>query len=88
MSRKSKVLTLEERVSVIKKVDSGSLCRAIAAETGVGKTEVQTIVKEKEDIMKRWEAGERSAAKYCKPRVDGYDNLDKIMWEWFTVAIF
>jgi len=36
--------------------------------------------------MKRWEAGERSASKYCKPRVARYDNLDKIMWEWFTRA--
>ncbi len=58
--RKSEVLTLEERVSVIKKADSGTSCRAIASEFGVGKTQVQIIVKEKEDIMKRWEEGERS----------------------------
>ncbi len=73
-------------MSVIKKVDSGTSCRAIASEFGVGKTQVQTIVKEKEDIMKRWEEGERSNVKYCKPRTAGYCDLDKIMWEWFTRA--
>ena len=47
MNRKREVLTLEERVSVIRNADSGSSCRAIAAELGVGKTQVQTIVKDR-----------------------------------------
>ena len=63
-------------MSVIKKADSGTSCRAIASEFGVGKTQVQTIVKEKEDIMKRWEEGERSNVKYCKPRIAGYCDLE------------
>ena len=86
MSRKRKVLTLEERVSVIRNADSGSSCRAIAAELGVGKTQVQTIVKDREDIMRKWEEGERCTAKYSKPRAVGYEDLDKIMWEWFIRA--
>ena len=24
--------------------------------------------------------------KYVKPRTAGYDDLDKLMWEWFTAA--
>ena len=86
MSWKRKVPTLEERVSVIRNADSGSSCRAIAAELGVGKTQVQTIVKDREDIMRKWEEGERCTAKYSKPRAIGYEDLDKIMWEWFIRA--
>ena len=86
MSRKRKVLTLEERVSVIQNADSGSSCRAIAAELGAGKTQVQTIVKDREDIMRKWEEGGRCTAKYSKPRAVGYEDLDKIMWECFIRA--
>ncbi len=85
MSRKRKViLTLEERVSVSRKQTVELLAELLHQNLGVGKT--QTIVKEKEDIMKRWEEGERSNVKYCKPRTAGYCDLDKIMWEWFTRA--
>ena len=86
MSRKRKVLSLEERVSVLKKVDEGKSCRAVSNKLGVGKTQVQTIVKEREDILRRWESGKRSNKKYVKPRTAGYDDLDKLVWEWFTTA--
>ena len=45
---------------MLKKVDEGKSCRAVSNELGVGKTQVQTIVKEREDILRRWESGERS----------------------------
>lgn len=87
MSRKRKVLTLEERVAVIKKTEEGKSCRTVATEFGVGKTQIQTIVKEREEIMKKWESGESSSKKYSKPRTADYQDLDKIMWEWFAKAI-
>ncbi len=37
-------------MSVIKKADGGTSCRAIASEFGVGKTQVQTIVKRKKTL--------------------------------------
>ena len=52
------MLTLEERVSVIEKSDIGKACRAIAAELRVGKTQIQTIMQEKKEIMRKFEAGE------------------------------
>ena len=58
MSRKHKVLSLEERVDVIKKFNKGSSCHAISSEIRVGKTQVQSIVRDREDILKRWESGE------------------------------
>ena len=52
MSRKRKVLNLEERVGVIRKFDKGSSCRAISSEIRVGKMQVQSIVRDREDILK------------------------------------
>ena len=86
MSRKRKVLSLAQRLSVIKKWESSKSCRGIAEELGVGKTQIQTIIQERKDIVQKWEAGERPDMKYSKPRMAGYEDLDKIMWEWFTRA--
>ena len=79
MSRKRIVLRLKERVNILKKIDEGKSRRAVLSELGVGKTQVQTIVKEREDILRRWESGERSNKKYVKPRTAGYDELDKLV---------
>ena len=38
----------------------GKSCRCVAEETGVGKTQIQGIVKDKEAILKRCKDGERS----------------------------
>ena len=57
MSRKRKVVSLEERVHVLKKIDKEKSCRAVSSELGIGKTQVQTIVKKREDILRRWESG-------------------------------
>ena len=86
MSRKRKVLTLEERVGVIKMADTGKSCRGIALDMGVGKTQVQHIIKEREEIMRQWKDGDRSDKKYSKSRRPGYEDIDKVMWEWFTIA--
>ena len=85
--RKRKVLTLAERVAVLNKIESGKFCRSVAEEIGVGKTQIQNIVKDKDNIRKRWEAGESAACrKYTKVRKTGYEELDKVVWEWFTRA--
>lgn len=48
--RKRKVLNLDEKVNALKKTDEGRSCRAVSSELGIGITQVQTIVKEGEDI--------------------------------------
>ena len=80
---KTKSLTLEQRVGVLKEADKGISCHAMALELGVGKTQIQTIRKE---IIKKWESGACSDSKYSKPRKAGYEDLDKIVFEWFTIA--
>ena len=58
MSRKCKVFSLEERVDVIRKFNKGSSCCAISSKIRVGKTQVQSIVRDREDILKQWESGD------------------------------
>ena len=47
MSIKRKVLSLEERASMLKKVEEAKSCHAVSNELGVRKTQVQTIVRER-----------------------------------------
>ena len=77
--RKRNVLTLEERVSVLNKIKKGQSCRSIAEEIGVGKTQIQNIIKDKEDILKRWAAGESSHKKCTKVRKTYYEEVDKVV---------
>ena len=56
----SRNLTLAERIAGLDKFESGKSCRSVTEEIGVGKIQVQNIVKDKEDNRKRWAAGECS----------------------------
>ena len=86
MSRKRKVLTLEERVTVVKEPNSVKSCCSIASELDVGETQIHGIVKEKDEIMKCWESGSKADVKYSKPRTAGYKDIDEVMWERSTKA--
>ena len=79
-------MTLETRINALKKVDEGKSCRAISSELGAGKTQIQAIVKEWDDIQRRWESCERSDKNYVRPRMAGYNDFDTLIWEWFTIA--
>ena len=57
-TKKRKVVTQEERINALKKIDEGKSCRAVSSELGVGKTQIQAIVKERDDIQRRWESSE------------------------------
>lgn len=85
-NRKRKVLTLEERIRVIKFSNKGESARKIALSIGVGKTQIQSIIREKESILKEWKSGESSNRKYSKARKTPYSDLNKLVWDWFCVA--
>ncbi|KAH3706742.1 hypothetical protein DPMN_066131 [Dreissena polymorpha] len=55
MASKRKFLTLEERVKVISLLGKGHSCRRVASDLGVGKTEIQIILKRKHEIMDEFE---------------------------------
>ena len=54
---KRKILTLDDRVDVLKRIDNGR----IAAAVNCGKTQISRIRNDRAAIMKEWESGARSA---------------------------
>ena len=63
MASKRVILTLEQRVNVIKKLDAGRSCRAVAQETGCGKTQITRIKQDRHEIMRDWQSGGRATIK-------------------------
>ena len=80
MACKRKVLTLEQRVNVWKKLDSG-----VSVEIGCGKTQITRIKADKDSIMKDWGSGCRADLK-VKKRKTVHDQLNCLVWEWFCTA--
>ena len=62
------VLSLEQRIRVIKRADKRESARSIAKDLGVGKTQIQSIIANKSTILKSWEEGIQGECKYTKPR--------------------
>ena len=82
---KRKCLTLTEKVDVIKKLDSGKSCRGVASELGIGKTQVQTILKRKSDILDEYEQNGNNSSKKAKASCS-YSEIDTLCHDWFTNA--
>ncbi|PFX20594.1 Tigger transposable element-derived protein 6 [Stylophora pistillata] len=59
-------MTLDERVRVIKLSNQGDSARKIAASSRFGKTQVQTIIRNKEEILKEWGSGVNGKRKYSQ----------------------
>ncbi len=53
MSRKRKILNLEQRVNVVKQHHKAGSCRAIAKSLDVGKTQVQGIIHDRAKIISK-----------------------------------
>ena len=85
MASKRVILTLEQRVNVIKKLDAGRSCRAVAQETGCGKTQITRIKQDRHGIMRDWQSGGRATIK-IKRRTTPYEELNCLVWEWFCIA--
>lgn len=76
-SRKRKVLSLTERMKVVERSEKGESCLSIAKSLGVGKTQIQTIMADKDSVKKRWEAGENGGRKTLKIRKTAMVSVDK-----------
>ena len=85
-SRKCKILALHERIAVLDKINEGRSCCSIAEDLGVSKTQIQGIVRNKKSIRQQWETGGRAERKYSKVRKLYYEDLDRVVLEWFTSA--
>ena len=62
---------------------AGETAIAIALSLDVGKTQIQNIITDKDDILKRWESGENVERKYVKVRKCVYTDINDKLWDWF-----
>ena len=86
MSKMRNILTLHDRVAVLKRIDSGTSCRVIAADLHCGKTQIGLIRLDRMAIMAEWNSGGRPDLKYVKRRKTTYEELNNLVWEWFTTT--
>ena len=81
-----KILTLNDRVDVLKRIDNGESCRSIAAAVNCRKSQISRIRSDRAAILKEWESGTRYDLKYVKRRKGTYKELNTLVWEWFNKA--
>ena len=74
------------KVKVIRQHDKGICSRQLAAEFGVGKTQVNNIVTAKAGILKLWDDGVNGWRKLVAARKCPYVDLNAKVFDWFCSA--
>ncbi len=81
--KKLVTLTLEQKVKLIK-TSAGKSQRTLAQMFGVGKTQVQTTLKRKREILQEWEDNTNSQRKRLCSRP--FQPIEDKLWTWFCDA--
>ena len=84
--RARKVLTLEEKISVIDTVENGKSHRAIALIFNVGRTQVNHIIQNKDTYRNAFQESMNADIKYLVPRNMLYPDIDQQVWDFFCQA--
>ncbi len=82
-ARARTALNLEQKVQVIKISEGGSSARSIAEK--LGKTQIQSILKRKADVLSDYDSNVASETKR-KMRKTGNEEIKHLCWEWFCDA--
>ena len=78
-----KTLALKEKVDVIKQRDkSGCGSRSLAEKFIVGKTEILSILKNRDKILRECETNEPSSKQRCARKTSN-EEIKKLIREWF-----
>ena len=78
-----KTLTLKEKFDVIRYKDkSGCGSRSLAEKFFVGKTQILSILKNRDKILREFETNE-APSKQRSARKTGNEEINKLIWEWF-----
>lgn len=83
--RKLNTISLSDKVRLISEIDKGiKKKKVIAADFGIPPSTLSTIIKNREEILKKAENGvsnDRKRFKTCT-----YEDIDKVTLEWFKMA--
>ena len=83
--KKCKVLTLEEdRVKVIRLLESGKSSRILAEQFGVGRTQIQQTLKSKAELLSDYENNADLDSKRQR-RATGNEDIKELTWRWFRM---
>ena len=85
-SKKRVELTLQQKIKVIQASKKpGSSQRTLAKKLGVGKTQIQTILKKKHKLLDAYKVNADSSRKQLCYRGE-YDDINEITWHWFELV--
>ena len=79
-------LTLAEKIQVINLKDQGKSQRDIAERFKVGKTQICTIIKRRDEIMKLKDSNASLDSKRLKT-TESYEDVNKLTYRWFLEAV-
>ena len=79
-------LTLEQRVEVVKKSEKNNLsARKIAEHFGVGRTQIDGILKRKAEVLANYDNNQPSDRKRQR-KLTGNEDINTLVWKWFQDA--
>ena len=81
-----KLLTLEDRIKVIERWESGASSRQVGNEFGYSRSQIQTIMKQKDEILQKWYERMNAEVKYLVPRNLVCADVDKHVFDFFNRA--
>lgn len=85
-SRNRTCLTLEKRHEIIQFAKDNPTWgyRKLAKKFGVGKTQIQSIIKKKQEILEAYENNQRKGLK--RQRSGKYADVNEAVWEWYCLC--
>ena len=81
-----KVLTLEQRVEALKFLEQGKSSRDVTNIMGVGRTQIQNILKRKAEVLSEFESNAAPDRKRKRHKT-GNEELNELCWKWFQDAV-
>ena len=83
LKSEKKTLTLGEKIEVIRRYEKGGVgARGLAHDFGVGKTQIQNIIKRKREHIPDYE-NNAPTSKRRNIRQTGNKGINQLCWEWF-----
>ena len=87
MGPKRTVLSLKDRAEIIKLAEAKKLsCVKLQEKYGVGKTQIRSILKNKEEILMQYESSNACDGRKRVSQSTKYDSVNRLVWEWFKDA--